>query len=154
MDQGKVWEHVDSKLGRMGASSPTHSYHAVYEKFQRDLADYEARLQMPENACGVGVEIDGKLNVMDLFDKPSTLLKFWPRLVRSYVLAALDPEPSPGTKADINEFMECVLSSQCDAFVPAGVGTTMRITHTDITGAALVCEDRLVHLSVFAKPNA
>jgi hypothetical protein len=108
-----------------------------------------------ENACGVAVEIDGLLEAVDLFDKPSTLHKLWPRLVRSYVLAALGPRVPQGKKTDVKAFLERVLSSEGESYEPVGVGTTIRLTNAEVVGAALMCEGQLVHLSLFANgvPN-
>jgi hypothetical protein len=150
VDQEAVWDHVETMLGRAGAYSPTHAYHALYENWHQELADYEARLCVPDEACGVAVAIDGQLEAVDLFDKPSTLHKLWPRLVRSYTVAALCPEAPRSTKTDVKDFMECVFSSSGASYVPVGVGTTVRLANTDAVGAALVCDDQLVHLSAFA----
>jgi hypothetical protein len=150
VDQAMVWNHVDDVLERSRTRSPTRAYHALYEKWHQELADYEAKLRVPDHANGVAVAIDGMLEAVDLFDKPSTLQRLWPRLVRSYVLAALRPEPPRSTKTDVHEFMQSVLSSASESFVPVGVGTTIRLASSDAVGAALVCDDRLVHLSVFA----
>ena len=92
MDQDAVWEHVEGMLAGANASSPTHAYHAVYDKWHQDIDDYEAQLRVPDDACGVAAEINGRLAAVDLFDKPGTLKKLWPRMVRSYVLAALRPD--------------------------------------------------------------
>jgi hypothetical protein len=150
VDQGKVWSHVDSMLQGAGACSPTAAYHALYEKWQSELEDYEARLRVPENASGVAVEVDGLLQTVDLFDKPSTLHKLWPRLVKSYLLTALYSGVPQGTKTNVKGFLERILSSQGESYEPVGVGTTIRLTNAEAVGAALVCEGQLVHLAVFA----
>jgi hypothetical protein len=151
VDQGMVWNHVEAMLGRAGARSPTRAYHALYENWHQELADYEARLRMPDQAFGVAVAIDGKLEAVDLFDKPSTLHKLWQRLARSYIVAALCPQAPRSTKTDVNEVMGSILSSAGESYVPVGVGTSIRLTNADTVGAALVCNGRLVHLSAFAK---
>jgi hypothetical protein len=150
VDQEAVWDHVETMLGRAGAYSPTRAYHALYEKWHQELAGYEARLRVPNEACGVAVAIDGILEGVDLFDKPSTLHKLWPSLMRSYTVAALCPEAPRSTKTDVNDFMECVLRSPCESYVPVGVGTTVRLATDEAVGAALLCDGRLVHLSLFA----
>jgi hypothetical protein len=150
VDQGEVWSHVDGMLAGAGAYSPTAAYHALYEKWEPELAEYEARLRPTENAGGVAVEVDGRLEAVDLFDKPGTLHKLWPRLLRSYVLAALRPEVLHGKKTDVRGFLENALSSEGEAYEPVGVGTTIRLTNREAVGAALVCEGQVVHLSVFA----
>jgi hypothetical protein len=154
VDQGEVWSHVDGMLQGAGACSPTAAYHALYEKWEPELADYEARLRLPKNASGVAVEIDGLLEAVDLFDKPNTLHTLWPRLLRSYVLAALRPGVRQGKATDAGGFLEHVLRSEGESFEPVGVGTTVRLTNQEAVGAALVCEGQFVHLSVFATEAA
>jgi hypothetical protein len=150
VDQAEVWSHVDGMLQDAGAYSPTAAYHALYEKWEPELADYDARLRLPENTSGVAVEIDGLLEAVDLFDKPNTFHTLWPRLSRSYVLAALRPGVRKGKKTDVRGFLEHVLSSDGESFEPIGVGTTIGLTNREAVGAALVCEGQVVHLSVFA----
>jgi hypothetical protein len=150
VDQGEVWRHVDDMLEGAEVCSPTAAYHALYEKWQPEFVDCEARLRLPENACGAAVEIDGLLVAVDLFDKPSTLHKLWPKLIRSYLLAVLGSRVPQGKKIDVSAFLARVLSSPGESYNPVGVGTTIRFTHPEAVGAALMCEDQLVHLSVFA----
>jgi hypothetical protein len=150
VEQGAVWSHVDAMLKSAGVRSPTAAYHALYEKWQPEFADYEARLRLPENACGVAVQIDGLLEAVDLFDKPSTLHKLWPRLVRSYVVGALRRRASPGKRTDVKAFLQRVLSSEGESYEPVGMGTTVRLNTAEAAGAALMCEGQLVHLSIFA----
>jgi len=153
-DQGEVWEHVEGMLGGFGADSPTRAYHALYEKLGQKLSDDEAYLKVPENACGVAVEIDGSLRAVDLFDKPRTLQKLWPRLVRSYLVSALYPQSIGSKKIGVKEFLEHAFGSTSESYEPVGVGTTMRLTNAECEGAALVCDSELVHLSLFAKNGA
>jgi hypothetical protein len=150
VDQAEVWSHVDGMLGGANAYSSTAAYHALYEKWQPELADYEAQLRLPENTCGVAVEIDDRLEAVDLFDKPNTLHALWPRLVSSYLLAALRPGTPHGKKTDLKTFLQRVLSSAGNCHESVGVGTTIRLTSDEAVAAALVCEGQLVHLSAFA----
>jgi hypothetical protein len=149
VDQGEVWRHVDGMLQGAGAFSPTAAYHALYEKWQPEMADYEARLRLPGSASGVAVEIDGLLQAVDLFDKPNTLHTLWPRLVSSYLLAALRPGMPQGRATDVKGFLEHLLSSGGECYKPVGVGTTIRLTNSEAVGSVLMCEGQLVHLSVF-----
>src|SRR5262245_32158401 len=104
VDQGAVWEYVEGMLCGSGAESPTRAYHALYEKWGQELADYEAHLLVPEGACGVAVEVDGKVQSVDLFDKSDTLGKLWPGLLKSYALAALAPGAVWGRETGVREF--------------------------------------------------
>jgi hypothetical protein len=149
-DQGVVWGHVEEMLVACKAASPTRAYHAIHEKMARGLADCETHLPFPPQACGVAVEIDGALQGVDLFDKPKTLQQLWPRLVRSYFVSAVDRKLSGGAKRDVKEFLKHALASKQESYEPVGVGTTVRLTNAEGVGAALICEGKLVHLSLFA----
>jgi hypothetical protein len=154
MDQGKVWAHVDSMLGQAKAASPTHAYQAVFDKCQDDIKDYESRLAAPAEACGVAVEIDEIVQAVDLFDKPETLHTLWPRLLKSYALAALHPRPAAGRKTDVKEFLRRALAVPAESFQAAGLGVSMRLASEEAVGAALYCDNQLVHLSLFASEPA
>jgi hypothetical protein len=150
VDQAAVWDYVEGMLCGSGAASPTRAYHALYERWQQELADYEAHLPVPGNACGVAVEVDGRVQTVDLFDKPDTLRRLWPGLVKSYVLAALAPGVVWGWEAGVKEFLDRVLASDGEFYQSAGIGTTLRLATDEAVGAALLCKGCLVHLSLFA----
>jgi hypothetical protein len=150
VDQGAVWDYVEGMLCGSGAASPTRAYHALYERWRQELADYEAHLPAPGNACGVAVEVDGRVQAVDLFDKPDTLRRLWPGLAKGYALAALAPGTVWGCAAGVKEFLDRVLASDGKPYRMGGIGTTVRLETNEAVGAALFYEDRLVHLSLFA----
>lgn len=150
VDQGDVWAHVDGMLGASGSQSPTAAYDAVYEKRDPDLAEYEARLPCPNNASGVAVLIEGKVEAFDLFDKPGTLQRLWPRLVRGYAVNALWNSGHCGRHTDVAEFLASTKTAQVEGFDAIGLGENLRLESDEIAGAALVYDNDLVHLSLFA----
>ncbi|HEV2234581.1 MAG TPA: DUF6569 family protein [Terriglobia bacterium] len=100
-DQSRVWESVAASAKSVGAAPPTSSYADVVNspKARRDLdeatssieAEYERELrqQMRERgAVGVVVAIDGDLVWTDIFPSPDLFRKYWPKLLRSYVMEA------------------------------------------------------------------
>lgn len=100
-DQSRVWESVAASAKSVGAAPPTSSYADVVNspKARRDLdeatssieAEYERELrqQMRERgAVGVVVAIDGDLVWTDVFPSPDLFRKYWPKLLRSYVMEA------------------------------------------------------------------
>jgi hypothetical protein len=151
VDQGAVWGHVEGMLRGSGTASPTRAYHALYEKWQQELADYEAHLAVPTDACGVAVEVDGRLQAVDLFDKPNTLRKLWPGLAKGYALAALAPGTVWGRQTGVREFLGRVLASDGGSYQTAGMGTSVRVATDEAVGAALLCDGHLIHLSLFAR---
>jgi hypothetical protein len=150
VSQRAVWEHVENLLCKGEIPSPTRAYNALFDKWDPELIEDEAKLRPPERASGIAVEIDGRFQAVDLFDKPATLKNLWPKLVRSHVLSAHSSLPARGRMIDVNELLQRVLSSAGESFRPAGVGESVRWATDGAVGAALLCEGRLVHLSLFA----
>ena len=150
VDQGQVWSHVDKVLGAAGAFSATGAYHAAFANWDETLSEYHAHLPLPEGASGVAVEIDGGLEVVDLFDRADTLAKLWPRLVRSYSVAAINPFTGRGSNTCVRKFLDDALSGHPDTFQTVGIGTSARLETSTAAGAALLFNDGVVHLSLFA----
>jgi hypothetical protein len=98
----------------------------------------------------VAVEVDGRVQAVDLFDKPDTLCRLWPGLAKGYVLAALAPGAVWGCAAGVKELLGRVLASDGEPYRVGGIGTTVRLETAEAVGAALLCDDWLVHLSLFA----
>lgn len=151
VDQEKVWRHVDSVLCGTGAASPTRAYHSAYESCHQAIANYEQHLTAPAAACGAAFEINGTLEAVDLFDQPRTLRKLWPRLIRGQALAALRPRVREGNPEDTWTFIDRILASEKETYPALGLGTTIRMTSKGADGAALVWDDELLHLSLFAR---
>lgn len=152
VDQGAVWDHVGGMLYESAAASPTDSYHAMYEKWEREFAEYEANLKVSDEVSGVAVEVDGILQSIDLFDKATTLRQVWPKLAKCYIASALRPNPAEGEPIEVKKFLQRALTSPVDSFAPVGIGTTVRVATEEADGGALLCDGRLVHLSLFANP--
>jgi hypothetical protein len=154
IDQGQVWSHVDKVLGAAGACSATGAYHAAFANWDETMTEYHEHLPFPEGASGVAVEIDGGLEVVDLFDRVETLAKLWPRLVRSYSVAAINPFARRGSETCVRKFLDEALSGHTDTFQTVGIGTTARLETSTAVGAALLFNDGVVHLSLFANGAA
>jgi hypothetical protein len=93
-----------------------------------------------------------------------SLRKLLPKLVRSYALDALDtlhtlhPEsPEAHANPPIREraegFLEWVASARAETFPAIGQGEDVRLTGTCLTGAALVADGSVIHLSAFRSPG-
>ncbi|HEV2350268.1 MAG TPA: DUF6569 family protein [Terriglobia bacterium] len=99
--QSGVWNSVAESSQAVGAASPTSSYVDAFNspKARRDLdeaassiqTEYEHELREQirgRGAVGVVVAIDGQLVWSDLFSSPGLFQKYWPKLLRSYVMEA------------------------------------------------------------------
>ena len=113
--QQGVWDSVSRSVAQLGASAPTGSYVDALEspkaKRAESLAgsiqaDYERELQgklQGRHAVGVIVAVNGEFIWSDIFPSEDLFLKYWPKLLRSYVLEAdsgtrSEPKNVPSTK--------------------------------------------------------
>jgi len=99
--QQGVWDSVSRAAEAVPAASPTQDYTAVLnseaaqermEKVARSIeADYERELREQvggRGAVGVMVAINGELVWSDVFPNADLFRKYWPKLLRSYVMEA------------------------------------------------------------------
>jgi hypothetical protein len=80
----------------------------------------------------------------------TALRKVGSQLAKSYVLAALSPGAVWGCATGVKELLDRVLASDGESYRMGGIGTTVRLATDEAVGTALLCDNRLVHLSLFA----
>ncbi|MFB3920822.1 MAG: ARPP-1 family domain-containing protein [Terriglobia bacterium] len=99
--QQGVWDSVSRAAGVLAAASPTQDYNQVLENpevkrriettAQSIQADYERELREQirgRSAVGVIVAINGEIVWTDVFPTPDLFRRYWPKLLRSYVMEA------------------------------------------------------------------
>ncbi len=154
-DQGEVWDDVQRCIASAGAPAPTMALRDVVEHGRDSFDQYVAALPYPEDACGVIVAIDGTFVAADVFDRPDTLARIWPRLVTGYAMDAIGHgENKPGSfsakAADV--LLEHVGEIECTPCPSVGAGKDWRFEAEDIVGQALMANRTCVHLCAF--PNS
>jgi hypothetical protein len=152
--QSEVWDEVSGKLARMGTMSDSCALQQTYVDYQDSLAAFLERLPVPRNALGVAFALRGKVAGADLFDKPATLVKLWPKLVRSYAIDALETDLSAARRIaanDVRQWLRAVKRAKTQPFRSPGLGCDIRLEAEGLVGAALVVEDQPVHLELFAQ---
>ena len=153
-DQGAVWDEVAANQASLGSHSPTMAMHDAIDQRRESLDGYLKSLPYPQGARGVCVCINGGFVALDLFDRPETLERVWPRLMTGYAMDALaainrkDPPHAPRGALHILGRMGQVPCQPCPS---VGVGEDWRFEAEDLVGQALVTEGVCVHLSAF--PN-
>ncbi len=99
--QQGVWESVERAASGLAAASPTQDYASVLnspaaKRRVEEVAasiegEYERELRdqvRGRGAVGVVVAINGQLVWSDVFSSPDLFRKYWPKLLRSYVMEA------------------------------------------------------------------
>jgi hypothetical protein len=149
--QREVWQEVSRKLDAMGSVSPSAALAQAYEDHQGRLAELLARFPVPHDCEGAAYAVAGRLAGLDLFDQPATLAKFWPKLIRSYALDALEPaDPAPlVTTGSVTEWVRTVHRAKVESFRSPGLGLDLRLSGAGYLGAALVVDEHPIHLELF-----
>ena len=152
-DQRAVWAGIEEKMSRLGSRSRTAAMSAMYEDLQQPLEDFVSAFQAMDGQVGAMFLVNGRPGGVELFDAPATWKKLSPKLVRSYALDAIDRSREPSAPVEpmpARALIDAVRSSDASVFDAVGEGSDVRLTGSDVGGAALVARGRTIHLSAFA----
>jgi hypothetical protein len=155
-DQSAVWQDIARKAERMDAPSPTHRMAAAYERHALSVEEYVRAFSLEPLQAGIVFVIDGATAGVDMFDHPATMRRFFPKLIRSYALDALDPEPEKSGEAilDGSKLLALVSAAPTSSAAAIGLGKDIRIAGNGLSGGALWAEGRYVHVCAFAEGSS
>jgi hypothetical protein len=151
-DQGAVWGEIARKMSSMGTKSSSGALHDFYADYSKKFEDVVRTLPPREGCNGAVFAIHGKIAGADLFDKPVTFVKLWPKLIKSYAADALEnpPENPPEIESrEVAEWLKSASSARQQWFDSPGVGKDVRIEDKNLVGATLVLDARPVHVELF-----
>ena len=74
----------------MGSRSPSSALGQVYEDYHKRLGKILDQVRVPDDCCGVVFAFGGRIAGADLFDRPETMSRLLPKLVRAYAIDALE----------------------------------------------------------------
>jgi hypothetical protein len=156
-DQGAIWDEISQKASRRIAQSPSMAMSRIYEKDWPSIQEYAGHFKLIDSQVGAVFMINGKVVGMDSFGKAESFAKVFRKLVESYALDAIDWfDPEKGykpLKRGVTGFIRDALASQTEFRPSVGLGTDLRMESKKITGFALVLDDKIIHLSVFSRPD-
>lgn len=153
-DQGALWDKIEEKAMRMKAASPSMAMSAIYDKTRPTLREYADRFRPVDMQAGAIFMINGRVAGLDSFAGPGALSKYFKKLVESYALDAIDRlDPDKEYKAlrgKATSFLKDALSAEVESRPSVALGTDCRIASARLDGFALVLEDQVLHLAMFA----
>jgi hypothetical protein len=150
-DQSALWSELAGAAQDLRVSSPTLAMSDMYAKHSRQVGDYERAFTAADGQSGAMFAIGDRLVGLELFEHPETLRKMLRKVVRSYALDAIQAGESsevPSAKT-AREFLTELADGRAETFPAVGLGQDVRITGNRLAGAALVLDDRVVHLCAF-----
>lgn len=156
-DQADVWHHIEAKAARMDAASPTGAQEAIFARHRRRMARDEERFAPAPTQVGAVFMTGGRIGGLELMDTPTTFARIVRKLVLSHAVDAIDRGTQPRWRTgsdDVRAFLAAMQELDAEWYQAVGMGQEARLVGPGVTGAALVVEDRVVHLSVLEDPEA
>ncbi len=159
-DQGWIWNDIAAKSARLSAPSDTAAMSRMFDAHHRSIDVFVRAFPREAGQCGAVFLIDGVPVGLEFLDSEKIFGAVFPKLVRSYALDAIDPQDSPGrrridvddAKAVALNFIRMVAAAaEADgqSFPTVGLGQTVRVAGDRLAAAALVADERVVHLAAF-----
>lgn len=153
-DQAAVWQEVSRKLATMGSRSSSDALQDLFRDSARRLEESVANLPAPPDCNGAVFLIGGRIAGADLFDRPDTLRKLWPKLIKSCAIDALEaPTQILASTApeQVLRWLGSGAGATQESFPSPGVGQDVSIEGEDLVGASLVIDDHPIHMELFRR---
>jgi hypothetical protein len=146
-DQAAVWEDVSRKFQGAGAISATSAEADFYENRRDRLEDMRATLKSRPRQIGVAVGIGGRLIGVDLFGSQRLYASLHDKLLKSYLLDAIDVEGSatPPSRAAVSLKIKSLFVGEPTRFDSPGGDESFRWSNRHGCAAALVSAGKCVH---------
>jgi hypothetical protein len=152
-NQRAIWRDIAAKSFRMTTKSATGAMSDIYEHHRSAVDEFIRAFAWKDGQAGVAFALAGRILGLDLFDRPETMRRLFPRLVRSYALDALDaPLETIGSASSeaLRRFVAQIGEAQHFSRQALGLGEDVRFNGGEISGAALWAQGRYVHICAFA----
>jgi hypothetical protein len=155
VDQGEVWEDVALKHEERSVGySPTGAMRDAYNDSRGEIDKMIAEFTTPQpGQTGTIACMSGSCVALDAFDRPETLSKLWPRLLRGYAMDALGTSPGSLPEGAVQRFLGEAASGQSTSHQGVGLGVDVMLTASNAVGHALTWEEGIVHLALFARSH-
>lgn len=154
-NQGETWSLIHEKMSGLGVSSSTGALGDIYDHQQGVIDDYLKHFTVVDRQTGMLVMINNRVIGCDCFARNDTLKKTFPKLVKSYVLDAIDAHASNNKTATANPkaspFLEDVRNCLTQERPSISLGTDVRLVSQAVIGSALSVNDEILHLTAFAR---
>lgn len=154
-NQRETWDMIDEKLSNRRIDSATACMGDIFDHEQDLIDDYMKHFSAEDNQVGMLVMINSQVIGSDCFASHDTLQKTFPKLVKSYVLDAIDADekkksylfPSKKASLFLGDLGNCLVKERPSI----SLGTDIRLVSQKIIGSGLSWDDEVVHLTAFVR---
>ena len=148
--QRDVWDAVREKADRLAVTSPTLAQSDVFAAKARDLDDLASAFDLRPGQAGAVLALGDTL-CADYVSRPEAFATLWPKLLRGYLLDALEfLDRPPAPQARIAGFLDEVADAPRTHRPSAGLGEDLRLRGPGVIGSGLELDGELVQLSAFS----
>ena len=147
--QNSIWKEITRKISSSKTISTTSSMHDIFNNLQAEIDRYM------EDFHGLNHKTVGFIGVVgkqilgsDIFFNPEIYKKFEKKLLRSYVLDAIEHQKTQEGKFDVENFLSdvlMVLSQKRITFTSKNI----KVKGHGFSGQALIYKNRPLHVSIF-----
>ncbi len=151
-DQGEVWENISQKSRRMEARSATAASDAMYTTYRDNLDEYVNGFSVVPDQTGAIFSLNESVTGIDLFESSEVLSRCLNKLVESYALDAIDQKRSDTTGKNnvaVDKFLKRISNAKPETYAAVGEGDDFRFDNAEVSGGALVVDERVIHLCAF-----
>jgi hypothetical protein len=128
---------------------------AIYERHASSVEEFVHAFAWEDGQSGAAFVIGDRAIGLDLFDHPEVMRRYFPKLVRSYALDALDAPSGKSSGADaVTGLVSQIGAAQTSSHDAVGLGKDIRLDGSWITGAALWAKERYIHICAFGRPQS
>ncbi len=153
-DQGEVWNNVRAQNVSGDVHSPTGAMRDSYQSKASELDEYVQATERQPEQCGLLAFVNGKVAGCDLVSRPEAYAELHTKLTKSYALDALlerkNREAQPVSTEKAEAFLEDAQQCSVKQFDSVGLGADVHLESANVTGSALVVEQTVIHMALFA----
>jgi len=155
--QEQIWGELSNKATRLRADSSTHAMADIYKRHTHFLDEFIHAFQCQDHQVGSAFAISGSIVGLDLFDHPEVMRRFFPKLLRSFALDALDAPSQESALVSVDAivvFLSRISDASCFCENSLSIGKDLRFSSKEVCGAALWAQERYLHLCAFTNTAA
>ncbi|MBN1167754.1 MAG: hypothetical protein JXA44_11585, partial [Methanospirillaceae archaeon] len=173
-NQRELWTAIDDEISACHVSAPTSAMKDAHEHARESLKRYVDAFPCQPDQQGIIVFLNGIPAGLEYLSCPGCYRQVHEKLIRSYAMeairvrnrnstgngAGLDTKDNAQGRSeddavqeeDVSSFVSAISSAPTTPFPSPGMGEDWRIAGKEVAGSALVCENEVIHMAVFAVP--
>lgn len=153
-DQHQVWAEVDSYARRRAVRTPTGALADVTARDGATISAYVEATPCIDGQTGVAAFVNGELAALDILGNATAYAELHPRLIGAIAAEAVEADSLHGAPSDLDvrAALARVGGAPFTEATAPGSGLDLRFELDDHTVTALLVDDAVVHLAMFATP--